>query len=56
MSTTTQAIQSSILKVPGAQLYYEVQGSGPLLLMIPASSMVLRWIRTWMCMATTLCG
>ena len=25
----------SILKVPGAQLYYEIHGSGPLLLMIP---------------------
>ena len=35
MSSTTQTIQSSVLKVPGAQLYYEVQGSGPLLLMIP---------------------
>jgi pimeloyl-ACP methyl ester carboxylesterase len=27
--------QSSLLKVPEAQLYYEVQGSGPVLLMIP---------------------
>jgi pimeloyl-ACP methyl ester carboxylesterase len=27
-------IQSSPLKVPGAQLYYEVQGTGPVLLMI----------------------
>lgn len=35
MSTTTLAIRSSILKVPGARLYYEVQGSGPVLLMIP---------------------
>ena len=35
MSTTTHEVQSSILKVPGAQLYYEVQGSGPVLLMIP---------------------
>jgi len=35
MSTTIRAIQSSLLKVPGAQLYYEVQGSGPVLLMIP---------------------
>jgi pimeloyl-ACP methyl ester carboxylesterase len=35
MTTTTQTIQSSILEVPGAQLYYEVQGSGPVLLMIP---------------------
>jgi pimeloyl-ACP methyl ester carboxylesterase len=28
-------MQSALLKVPGAQLYYEVQGSGPVLLMIP---------------------
>ncbi len=28
-------ISSAYLKVPGAQLYYEVQGSGPVLLMIP---------------------
>ena len=35
MSTTTHEVLSSILKVPGAQLYYEVQGSGPVLLMIP---------------------
>ncbi len=27
--------QCSLLKVPGAQIYYERQGSGPLLLMIP---------------------
>jgi pimeloyl-ACP methyl ester carboxylesterase len=27
--------QSSLLKVPGAQTYYEEQGSGPVLLMIP---------------------
>jgi pimeloyl-ACP methyl ester carboxylesterase len=27
--------QSWILKVPGAQLYYETEGSGPVLLMIP---------------------
>jgi pimeloyl-ACP methyl ester carboxylesterase len=27
--------KSEILKVPGARLYYEVQGSGPVLLMIP---------------------
>lgn len=26
---------SSLLRVPGAQLYYEVQGSGPVLLLIP---------------------
>ena len=29
------ATRSEILKVPGARLYYEVQGSGPVLLMIP---------------------
>jgi len=28
----------SILKVPGAQLYYEVSGSGPLLILIPGAS------------------
>jgi pimeloyl-ACP methyl ester carboxylesterase len=28
-------VQSQTLKVPGAQLYYEVYGSGPVLLMIP---------------------
>jgi pimeloyl-ACP methyl ester carboxylesterase len=35
MSTATAGIRQSLLKVPGAQLYYEVQGSGPILLMIP---------------------
>src|ERR1700677_332617 len=35
MPTTTVAAQSSLLKVPGAQLYSEVQGTGPVLLMIP---------------------
>jgi len=35
MSTAISAIQSSLLRVPGAQLYYEVQGTGPVLLMIP---------------------
>jgi len=29
------AMHSSTLKVPGAKIYYEMQGSGPLLLMIP---------------------
>ncbi len=29
--------KSEILKVPGARLYYEVQGSGPVLLLIPAA-------------------
>lgn len=28
-------MRGAILKVPGAQLYYEVQGAGPVLLMIP---------------------
>src|SRR5579859_2010991 len=28
----------STLKVPGAQLYYEVTGSGPLLILIPGAS------------------
>lgn len=31
----TQPIPSSTLKVPGASLYYEIQGSGPTLLVIP---------------------
>jgi pimeloyl-ACP methyl ester carboxylesterase len=35
MSTATVKGRSSMLKVPGAQLYYEIQGSGPVLLMIP---------------------
>jgi pimeloyl-ACP methyl ester carboxylesterase len=35
MSTATLKIQSPTLKVPGAQLYYEVQGTGPVLLTIP---------------------
>lgn len=35
MSASAANIQSSLLKVPGAQLYYEVQGTGPVLLMIP---------------------
>jgi pimeloyl-ACP methyl ester carboxylesterase len=32
---SSAVISSAILKVPGARLYYEVQGSGPVLLMIP---------------------
>ena len=28
----------STLKVPGAQLFYEVSGSGPLLILIPGAS------------------
>jgi pimeloyl-ACP methyl ester carboxylesterase len=35
MSTATLKLQSSTLKVPGAQLYFEIQGTGPILLMIP---------------------
>jgi pimeloyl-ACP methyl ester carboxylesterase len=35
MSTSAIPIQSSLLKVPGAQIYYEVEGTGPVLLMIP---------------------
>lgn len=35
MSTTLANVHSATLKVPGAQIYYEVQGSGPILLMIP---------------------
>jgi len=31
----TYLAKSATLKVPGAQIYYEVQGAGPLLLMIP---------------------
>jgi len=29
------AVKSSMLKLPGAQIYYETQGAGPLLLIIP---------------------
>ena len=31
----THSTKSSTLKVPGAKIYYEVQGSGPILLIIP---------------------
>ena len=31
----THPLKSSTLKVPGAKIYYEVQGSGPMLLIIP---------------------
>jgi pimeloyl-ACP methyl ester carboxylesterase len=34
MSTATFPVQHGHLKVPGAQIYYEVQGAGPVLLMI----------------------
>lgn len=35
MSASMLKAESSFLRVPGARLYYEVQGSGPLLLLIP---------------------
>lgn len=35
LATNTLPIQSALLKLPGAQIYYEVQGAGPVLLMIP---------------------
>ncbi len=35
MATNTIPIQISLLKVLGAQIYFEVQGSGPTLLLIP---------------------
>jgi pimeloyl-ACP methyl ester carboxylesterase len=35
MITAQAKAQSSTLKVPGAQIYYEAQGTGPVLLMIP---------------------
>jgi pimeloyl-ACP methyl ester carboxylesterase len=31
-------IQTSILELPGARLYYEIHGSGPVMLMIPGAS------------------
>ncbi len=31
----TVAVKTSLLKVPGASIYYEVRGSGPVLLMMP---------------------
>ena len=31
-------IQTSILEVPGARLYYETHGSGPVMLMIPGAT------------------
>ena len=30
-------IQTSILEVPGARLYYEIHGSGPVMLMVPGA-------------------
>jgi pimeloyl-ACP methyl ester carboxylesterase len=38
MSIEKMTVQSSLLKVPGAQIYYERQGSGPILVMIPGGS------------------
>jgi pimeloyl-ACP methyl ester carboxylesterase len=35
MSTAIPEVHSLTLKVPGAQIYYELHGSGPVLLMIP---------------------
>jgi pimeloyl-ACP methyl ester carboxylesterase len=35
MSVEKMTVQSSLLKVPGAQIYYERQGSGAVLVMIP---------------------
>ena len=35
MSPTFVIANSAMLKVPGAKIYYEVQGKGPVLLMIP---------------------
>jgi pimeloyl-ACP methyl ester carboxylesterase len=34
-NSESNAMRSSTVKVPGAKIYYEMQGSGPLLLMIP---------------------
>jgi hypothetical protein len=31
-------IQTSILEVPGARLYYETHGSGPVMLMVPGAN------------------
>lgn len=35
MGTTKTAMKVATLKVPGASLYYEVRGSGPVLIMLP---------------------
>lgn len=35
MPAAILTVQSSTLRVPGAQIYYEVQGTGPILLLIP---------------------
>lgn len=35
----THPTKSSTLKVPGAKIYYEVRGSGPILLMIPGGAL-----------------
>jgi len=36
--TTPITAKTETLKVPGANIYYEVRGSGPVLLMIPGES------------------
>ncbi len=35
MATTTTSYRKETLDVPGATLYYEVRGSGPVLLLMP---------------------
>jgi pimeloyl-ACP methyl ester carboxylesterase len=39
MSTTASPAKTDTLKVPGATLYYEVRGAGPVLLTIPGGAM-----------------
>jgi hypothetical protein len=41
------APKTSTLKVPGATLYYEVRGSGPVLLLICGGCMTPPVMRTW---------
>ena len=36
-TTMKEGKRMSTLKVPGAQLYYEVSGDGPLLILIPGA-------------------
>ena len=38
MTTTDERVSGSDLNVPGAELYYEVTGSGPVLLLIPGGT------------------
>jgi hypothetical protein len=44
-------MKTGTLQVPGASLYYEVRGSGPVLLMIPGGRWTptgsLRWRTCW---------